>query len=438
MSRQYQFIILFLLFSFPQVFAGALVANGGNEIESPLISPLSTNTFTVMLENTHASETVNNITPAPFLSTEYSFLGGSYPGVGGSCGISLAPGATCSVILQFAPLSSGDKDDLLKFYYEDFYFPGYQQYTYVKIDGHSASSTTGACPSLTPTITSIDPSALFVNSIETIQVSGTYFTPTTTVAIGSLIVSNFNFIDDRNIEVDVDTGLVPSLNDLTITNDCGSVTEADAIEVGTNDWIDLRLAADYTSATIIRSDRVLSDTRDASYGMQINVQGNDWRKLLRFDGACGDVNGNTFEIIIYRTGTSARVMPGLIASTTILSPYTSNSSHQRAYHVVYNTGGAVARAYGSMRFEGGSSWNQTFTSVSTPAGKYIKYKFNNAGQAGEVVEIWEVDSSFNDIALLGQYTSTKINTPGTTNVCLGLVPYSAGTSDYYVTGIRVY
>lgn len=41
------------------------------------------------------------------LSAPFSFRGGSYPGTGGSCGASLAPGASCTIALRFAPAVTG-------------------------------------------------------------------------------------------------------------------------------------------------------------------------------------------------------------------------------------------------------------------------------------------------------------------------------------------
>ena len=41
------------------------------------------------------------------LSAPYSFKGGTYPGAGGSCGLTLAGGATCSIVVNFSPTSAG-------------------------------------------------------------------------------------------------------------------------------------------------------------------------------------------------------------------------------------------------------------------------------------------------------------------------------------------
>lgn len=48
-----------------------------------------------------ATNVLPSAVPAPF-----SFKGGSYPGIGGTCGSSLAPGSSCQLVLSFAPSSA--------------------------------------------------------------------------------------------------------------------------------------------------------------------------------------------------------------------------------------------------------------------------------------------------------------------------------------------
>lgn len=47
------------------------------------------------------------------LSTPYSYKGGTYPGFGGTCGLSLAPSSSCTIVVTFAPTVSATHNDAL-------------------------------------------------------------------------------------------------------------------------------------------------------------------------------------------------------------------------------------------------------------------------------------------------------------------------------------
>jgi|GEM_PF-3212541 len=83
-------------------------------------------------------------------SRQFGFVGGTYPGVGGNCGKSLAPGASCEVFIQFSPMSIGVHTDVFNVTYS--------------VDGTPSSSVvatrylegTGGAPALL-TISETDP-----------------------------------------------------------------------------------------------------------------------------------------------------------------------------------------------------------------------------------------------------------------------------------------
>ncbi|HLL54714.1 MAG TPA: choice-of-anchor D domain-containing protein, partial [Myxococcaceae bacterium] len=56
---------------------------------------------------------------AGMLSAPFSYKGGAYPGVGGTCGASLAVNATCTVVVTFAPVVAGVRTDTLSLAYND-------------------------------------------------------------------------------------------------------------------------------------------------------------------------------------------------------------------------------------------------------------------------------------------------------------------------------
>lgn len=53
------------------------------------------------------------------LSAPFGFVGGSYPGTGGDCGTTLLAGASCTMVIEFAPLASGAWTETLDFIYHD-------------------------------------------------------------------------------------------------------------------------------------------------------------------------------------------------------------------------------------------------------------------------------------------------------------------------------
>lgn len=53
------------------------------------------------------------------LTTPYAFKGGSYPGSGGTCSVTLAPAATCTVVVTFAPSASGTYNQSLSIAFND-------------------------------------------------------------------------------------------------------------------------------------------------------------------------------------------------------------------------------------------------------------------------------------------------------------------------------
>src|SRR5207249_1360667 len=44
---------------------------------------------------------------APAPGVGFGYKGGTYPGSGGSCGATLAPGASCSIVVTFSPVAVG-------------------------------------------------------------------------------------------------------------------------------------------------------------------------------------------------------------------------------------------------------------------------------------------------------------------------------------------
>lgn len=397
--------------------------------------PGVTVSFTVTLSNTSSIDTVIGLEPN-LSNPLFQFLGGSYPGVGGDCTVVLNPNQSCTIFLETTPLGSGDHDNFLTFDYTLIslggVFPPPKEQVEIKIDGFSIDSSY----TIAPQIDSIVRNTIKINTNNTIKIYGSYFTPSSTISVPGLSLTNITFVSSEEMNFDVNPGSAIGLYDLVVTNEIDTLVLDDAIEVKATLWLDLRNSSDVAVANpVFDSAHINGYSINTNYGMQLDIVANNWQKALRFDGLCSDI-GNDFDIVVYRTGTVKRAMFGLMSALTGVNPSIGSNYHQRQYIGQWNTGGRTQSAYGSQRYEvGGVTWNQAYTRIDTPAGEFIRYHFKNAGQNGNIVEIWQVDAALNDIALLRSYTSNKPSTPATV-VCPSVIPREDGLSDYFITAIR--
>lgn len=53
------------------------------------------------------------------LVAPYTYLGGAYPGTGGTCGTTLSAGAQCTIVVNWSPTASGATSDTIEHYYFD-------------------------------------------------------------------------------------------------------------------------------------------------------------------------------------------------------------------------------------------------------------------------------------------------------------------------------
>jgi hypothetical protein len=53
------------------------------------------------------------------LAAPFTYVGGSYPGTGGTCAGSLANGSSCDIAVRYAPSSTGTDSDLIEFSYNN-------------------------------------------------------------------------------------------------------------------------------------------------------------------------------------------------------------------------------------------------------------------------------------------------------------------------------
>jgi alpha-tubulin suppressor-like RCC1 family protein len=89
-------------------------------ITLPVANPYDFGTRTVGAPETTVSVTVANTGNGPATSfaatgvaTPFRYLGGTYPGTGGTCNTTLAAGGTCTIVVGFVPTSVGTFDETL-------------------------------------------------------------------------------------------------------------------------------------------------------------------------------------------------------------------------------------------------------------------------------------------------------------------------------------
>ena len=80
-----------------------------------VLGDTSTKTFTIINGGNFTASSM----AVGGLSGDYSFVGGAYPGTGGDCGATLAPSASCMVVVSYTPSATGLEIDALDLSYFD-------------------------------------------------------------------------------------------------------------------------------------------------------------------------------------------------------------------------------------------------------------------------------------------------------------------------------
>ena len=84
----------------------------------PINTPSNGYVYQVVVNNTREIDSINLTASLSNLS-DFSFLGGSYPGLGGNCSTTLASQSNCSIFLSFHPQSLGIKESILRIDFND-------------------------------------------------------------------------------------------------------------------------------------------------------------------------------------------------------------------------------------------------------------------------------------------------------------------------------
>lgn len=288
------------------------------------------------------------------------------------------------------------------------------------------------CP--LPIFTELDTVKVNQSTTVDIIITGYYLDTVSNITLGGVTVNGITIDNPNQITVNITSPAVDAFHDLVITGTCGEITIANALEVQLSTWLMMDDATDFTSAGWeITTGNSVASTAD---GAQFVNNVSSWTKMGQTLGYTGTV-GQTFEMVVKRTGTARRAMFGLHDATVSIATYPGSNAYRRQFTGAWNYGAGVNRDYGTQVGEGGTGWSQAHSATaSTPAGSYIKYKWFGAGTNGQVCEVWQSDAALNDVALLSTRTSNKPATPGTTlafSVCM----YDAGVSDYAPFAMKI-
>lgn len=79
----------------------------------------SPTSVTLTLENTGTGAITSITETMPIGAGTFDYLGGAYPGTGGTCAVSLAPGATCDVVLEITNGLNTQVSGVIRFTYDD-------------------------------------------------------------------------------------------------------------------------------------------------------------------------------------------------------------------------------------------------------------------------------------------------------------------------------
>lgn len=99
---------------------GLLLISDGVAYDFGAVTVGSTKAHTFTITNTGGG--IASELEAIDLTQPFGFVGGTYPGTAGTCGASLAPGATCDIQIEFSPSTVGSVTETIQIQYSDGYF----------------------------------------------------------------------------------------------------------------------------------------------------------------------------------------------------------------------------------------------------------------------------------------------------------------------------
>ena len=263
----------------------------------------------------------------------------------------------------------------------------------VVADASGVLKTITALPSSSPA-PFLDPNTYRVNQNTTsdITITGSFFTPTTTVTIAGQTVNSVTFISDNELLVNVTSNATDGFYDVIVNNGI-STTATGIFEVKLSTWLDLRAGGDvFTDGNGAGNDiryRVgMSLSRDAQ-GMSFNGS-NPWSSWVKFESESwnrGD--GKTLEWI-FTTPTSS-MMIGIGSDAT--NETNTAQYAQMETEVYFQNATTMWGLYGNNGTVGSAGNQSSSNSITSCTSGVYKIKFENDGGAGSQFTLYCLPSS---------------------------------------------
>ena len=236
-----------------------------------------------------------------------------------------------------------------------------------------------------PIITSTNLTEIQTNVVETIVVTGDFFTPDLVVASNTLTISNFVFVSQTEIQFDVTTTTAEA-NTVSLTTPFGAVT-LNILSVSAPPWIDLRSGS---GSVFTEQHRAGTNfVRDADGAGTTGAIFSSW---LRFNSHQWDRNTPKRLSIIGKANDTHMI--GIMSTQN--QNETASGQYFEAEIYAYVASTYVYGFYGTNISGGGVS--QYLAGGSFGGKPYYKLQFNDNGEAGSTFRIFGLAdlSNFDD------------------------------------------
>ncbi|MEZ4752461.1 MAG: hypothetical protein R3B54_18070 [Bdellovibrionota bacterium] len=377
-----------------------------------------TQTFT--LENTSSTNTITGISGAG-LAAPFSYEGGTFPGTTGTCGTSLGPSGTCIVKITFTPSGNVQSNDWADITYTE---SGTTKHLLFSVSGFG-----GGCSTMVPVIPSFS-RTLFPSATVSASISGNYFTSATTITISGLTVSNKTYNGPSSIDFDITSGASTGFYDLEVTNECGTTTLSNAVEVRTPGWVDLRSGGDSDASLGLVTDASTTAVRDAT-GMYFTGTGG-WNTYAHFTGwefTRGDYTALEW---VFVKNSSSTFMIGIGSDE---QDFNSASQWRQAEVELYTYTNIMWGYYGNTGTPG-TAWSLA-DNATFGYGTYYKVRFNADGATGNNIVVYQVTSTNWDTNVSTFNTTASNNNANATNLRPMVLPNQTGTA-WRAVAFRLY
>ncbi len=299
-----------------------------------------------------------------------------------------------------------------------------------------------------PYISTVNKYRMLPSTTGTFTLEGVNFTPTTAVSITNPTftgtVDSVNVLSPTEMEVTVTSGATEELHDIVLSNS-GVLNTAwtgngvDLFEVATSTWKDLRSGGDsFTdgngAGNDIRYRSGMSMSRDAN-GMYFSGA-SPWSSWVKFE-SLGWTRGTNQTVQWIFTNPDGAMMIGIGSDAT---NETSTAQYAEAEVEAYFS--SSTNMWGLYGNNGtvGSAGSQNYSTAISSGGVY-KIKFENDGDAGDTVTLYQIPSAApgdwdNETNVIITFSIGGSLNPDETNIMPFIIPRNGGTQRFIAVKVE--